>query len=144
MFKYNFIIIFVFIIVIIFQDPVLRAKFAGKPEHVVNYMFLLAEEVRLLMAKLGFRTFQEMIGRVDKLRFNPTANLAKAKLLNMSKILTSALDMNPDASIRGGSVCQEHNLKDRMVNSKYMKYLYSSTLHYITFIFSIYIYIYYL
>ena len=46
------------------QDPVLREKFAGKPEHVVNFFFMLAEEVRQFMAKLGFRTFQDMIGRL--------------------------------------------------------------------------------
>jgi glutamate synthase domain-containing protein 2/glutamate synthase domain-containing protein 1/glutamate synthase domain-containing protein 3 len=50
------------------QDPRLRAKFPGKPEHVVNYMRFVAGEVRALMATLGFRTMDEMIGRVDKLR----------------------------------------------------------------------------
>jgi glutamate synthase (NADPH) large chain len=49
------------------QDPVLRAKFTGQPEHVVNYFFFVAEEVRQLMAQLGFRTMQEMIGRSDHL-----------------------------------------------------------------------------
>jgi glutamate synthase domain-containing protein 2/glutamate synthase domain-containing protein 3 len=50
------------------QDPVLRAKFNGEPEHVINYFFFVAEEVRQLMAELGFRTVQEMIGRSDCLR----------------------------------------------------------------------------
>ena len=50
------------------QDPVLRKKFTGQPEHVVNYFFFVAEEMRALMAKLGFRTVAEMIGRVDKLK----------------------------------------------------------------------------
>ena len=49
------------------QDPVLRRKFTGQPEHVVNYFFFVAEEVRELMAQLGFRTFDEMIGRADLL-----------------------------------------------------------------------------
>jgi glutamate synthase (NADPH/NADH) large chain/glutamate synthase (ferredoxin) len=49
------------------HDPVLRKKFAGQPEHVVNYFFFVAEEVREIMAQLGFRTFEEMIGRSDKL-----------------------------------------------------------------------------
>ncbi len=49
------------------QDPELRKKFTGKPEHVVNYLFMVAEEAREIMASLGFRTFDEMIGRVDKL-----------------------------------------------------------------------------
>jgi glutamate synthase (NADPH/NADH) large chain len=49
------------------QDPELRKKFAGQPEHVVNYFFFVAEEVRELMAKLGFRSFDEMVGRADLL-----------------------------------------------------------------------------
>ncbi|RJX30161.1 MAG: glutamate synthase subunit alpha [Oxalobacter sp.] len=49
------------------QDPVLRAKFSGKPEHVVNYFFFVAEELRLIMAQLGLRTYQDLIGRVDLL-----------------------------------------------------------------------------
>ena len=49
------------------QDPVLRKKFTGQPEHVINFFFFIAEEVRELMAKLGFRTFSEMVGQVDKL-----------------------------------------------------------------------------
>ena len=47
------------------QDPVLRAKFTGKPEHVINYFFFVAEEVREYMAALGFRTFDEMIGQTE-------------------------------------------------------------------------------
>ena len=50
------------------QDPELRAKFTGHPEHLVNYFFFVAEEVRELMAQLGFRTMDEMIGRSDLLR----------------------------------------------------------------------------
>lgn len=96
------------------QDPELRAKFTGKPEHVINYMFLLAEDVRQIMAKLGFRTFQEMVGRTDKLCFSPTPNLAKAKLLNFSSILKNALELRPGASIRGGSVPQDMNLESRL------------------------------
>ena len=49
------------------QDPVLRAKFQGKPEHVINYFFFVAEEVRELMAALGFRKFEEMIGQTEVL-----------------------------------------------------------------------------
>ncbi len=49
------------------QDPVLRKRFTGTPEHVINFFFFIAEEVRELMAQLGFRTFNEMVGRVDKL-----------------------------------------------------------------------------
>merc|ERR1719183_17838 len=56
------------------QDPVLRKKFEGMPEHVVNYLMLVAEEVRTLMAKLGFRTMDEIIGQSDVLRADPAAN----------------------------------------------------------------------
>ncbi len=45
------------------QDPELRAKFAGKPEHVVNYLFMVAEDAREIMAKLGFRSIDDMVGR---------------------------------------------------------------------------------
>lgn len=50
------------------QDPVLRKKFTGQPEHVINYFFLMAEEIREIMAKMGFRTFDELVGRTDKLK----------------------------------------------------------------------------
>ena len=69
------------------QDPVLRKRFTGAPEHVINYFFFVAEEVRELMAQLGFRTFREMIGRMDRL--DTKAGLAhfKAKGLDLSKLL---------------------------------------------------------
>ena len=54
------------------QDPVLRKKFEGKPENVVNFFFFLAEQVRAYMAKLGFRRFEEMVGRADMLEMRPT------------------------------------------------------------------------
>ncbi len=53
------------------QDPVLRKRFTGKPEHVINFFFFIAEEVRELMAKLGFRTFNEMVGQVEQARHAP-------------------------------------------------------------------------
>jgi glutamate synthase (NADPH/NADH) large chain len=68
------------------QDPVLRAKFSGKPEHVVNYFFFVAEEARQLMAQLGVRRFQDLIGRVDLLDKSKAITHWKAKGLNFSKI----------------------------------------------------------
>src|SRR5690606_10095815 len=56
------------------QDPVLRKKFQGKPEHVIRFMFYVADEVREWMAKLGFRTIEEMVGRADRLRVNATSH----------------------------------------------------------------------
>jgi glutamate synthase (ferredoxin) len=69
------------------QDPRLRAKFAGKPEHVVNFFRFVAEEVREWMAKLGFRTIDEMIGRVDKLHVKKAVDHWKAQGLDFSAIL---------------------------------------------------------
>ncbi len=68
------------------QDPVLRAKFSGKPEHVVNYFFFVAEEARQLMAQLGIRTFDDLIGRVDLLDKSKAISHWKAKGLDFSKI----------------------------------------------------------
>jgi glutamate synthase domain-containing protein 3 len=69
------------------QDPVLRQKFAGKPEWVVNFFFLLAEGMREIMAGLGFRTINEMVGRVDMLDSRRAINHWKAKGLDFSAIL---------------------------------------------------------
>jgi len=69
------------------QDPVLRKRFTGQPEHVINFFFFVAEEVRQLMAQLGFRTFAEMIGRVDKLDMVPAINHWKAKGIDLSRLL---------------------------------------------------------
>jgi glutamate synthase (NADPH/NADH) large chain len=68
------------------QDPVLRAKFAGKPEHVVNFFFFVAEEAREIMAQLGIRTFDEMIGRTDLLDTKKSIEHWKAKRLDFSRI----------------------------------------------------------
>ena len=68
------------------QDPELRKKFTGKPEHVVNYFFFVAEEVREIMAKLGFRTLDELIGRADLLDMRKGIEHWKAKGLDFSRI----------------------------------------------------------
>ena len=69
------------------QNPVLREKFAGKPEHVVNLMTFIAEEVREIMAELGFRTLQEMVGRVDMLDARDAIEHWKAKGIDLTQIL---------------------------------------------------------
>ena len=69
------------------QDPRLRRKFAGTPEHVVNYFFFVAEEVRALMAKMGFRNFDEMIGRCDLLEYEPPKGHWKAGHLDLGPVL---------------------------------------------------------
>ncbi|MCG6861796.1 MAG: glutamate synthase large subunit [Chromatiaceae bacterium] len=70
------------------QDPELRTKFTGKPEHVVNYFFFVAEELRRIMAKLGFRTASEMIGQTDRLEMRRAVDHWKAKGLDFTKLLT--------------------------------------------------------
>ncbi len=69
------------------QDPILRARFTGAPEHVINYFFFVAEELRHIMAKLGFRKFEDMVGRVDLLDMRPAVDHWKAKGVDLSKIL---------------------------------------------------------
>ncbi len=70
------------------QDPELRKKFMGKPEYVINYFHFIAEELRQIMAKLGFRTFNEMVGRVDRLDVRKAIDHWKARGLDFSKILS--------------------------------------------------------
>ncbi len=72
------------------QDPELRKKFQGKPEHVVNYLFMVAKEMRMIMAELGFRTVNEMVGRVDALETVAAVDHWKAKGLDLSAILAPA------------------------------------------------------
>jgi glutamate synthase (NADPH/NADH) large chain len=69
------------------QDPILRARFVGQPEHVINYFFFVAEELRQIMAELGFRTMDEMIGRVDRLDMNRAIRHWKAQGIDLSRIL---------------------------------------------------------
>jgi glutamate synthase domain-containing protein 2/glutamate synthase domain-containing protein 1/glutamate synthase domain-containing protein 3 len=69
------------------QDPELRKKFAGKPDYAVNFFFLLAEEMREVMARLGFRTINEMVGRVDRLDTRKAIRHWKASGLDFSKVL---------------------------------------------------------
>src|SRR5207244_10827017 len=68
------------------QDPVLRKKFAGKPEHVVNFFFFVAEEARQIMAQLGFRSFNDLIGRSELLDKSQAISHWKAKGLDFSRI----------------------------------------------------------
>jgi len=78
------------------QDPVLRQKFAGKPEHVVNYLFMVAEDARQVMAELGFRTIEEMIGRVDCLETNAAIQHWKADGLDLTEMLTPIKKPHPE------------------------------------------------
>ncbi len=93
------------------QDPELRRKFAGKPEHVVNYFFLVAEELRRVMATLGLRTIDEMVGRTDLLEVDEQLLAAHPKLrtLDLSPILYQPVV--PDHYGRHQTLAQDHGLE---------------------------------
>ena len=96
------------------QDPVLRARFKGQPEHVINYFFFVAEEVREIMAKLGFRTINEMIGRTDRLDTVEAIKHWKAKGLDLSRILYKP-EMGPDVAVYHRE-SQDHKLDQALDN----------------------------
>ncbi|KAI4307123.1 hypothetical protein L6164_030342 [Bauhinia variegata] len=82
------------------QDPVLREKFAGEPEHVINFFFMVAEEMREIMSQLGFRTVNEMIGRSDTLEVDKEVVKSNEKLenINLSLLLRPAAELRPEAA----------------------------------------------
>ncbi|CAK9821685.1 Glutamate synthase [NADH] [Anthophora retusa] len=98
------------------QDPALRKKFEGKPEHVINFFFALAEEVRSYMASFGLRNFQDLIGRTDLLKVRSDISIEKAKTLRLDNILRNALELRPKTNIQGGSVKQDFQLENRLDN----------------------------
>jgi glutamate synthase (NADPH/NADH) large chain len=96
------------------QDPVLRRKFEGKPEHVVNYLFFVAEEARELMAKLGVRRMDELIGRSDLLDTRKGIAHWKAKGLDFSRIFH--LPQVPPEVARRHCETQDHGLDKALDN----------------------------
>ena len=97
------------------QDPELRKRFAGQPEHVVNFMRMIAQEVRELMAQLGFKQLNKMIGRSDRLEVRKAVDHWKAKGLDFSKIL-----FQPEVPTDVGRFCQkpqDHGLEKAMDNT---------------------------
>ena len=96
------------------QDPVLRAKFQGRPEHVVNYFFFVAEEVRQIMAQLGIRTFDEMVGRSDLLDMRRGVEHWKARGLDFTRLL--AMPAVESADQRRHSERQDHGLDKALDN----------------------------
>ena len=94
------------------QDPALRAKFQGTPEHVINFFFFIAEQVRQYMAQMGFRSFDEMVGRVDMLDTRQAIDHWKAKGIDFSAIL-----YNPEMPSRIARRCvqaQDHGLSEAL------------------------------
>ncbi len=96
------------------QDPVLRARFTGQPEHVVNYMFFVAEELRQIMADMGFRTVADMVGRVDRLDPRRMERHWKARGIDLARILHQ-VELKEGASLRQIGV-QDHGLEGAMDN----------------------------
>ncbi len=92
------------------QDPELRAKFAGQPEHVVNYIFMVAEDARQIMAELGFRSIDEMVGRSDVLQVDEAINHWKSDGLDLTSILKPAKPPRPGVGVRW-SKPQDHGLE---------------------------------
>ena len=97
------------------QDPALRAKFAGQPEQVINFFYYVIEELRGIMAKLGFRTINEMVGRAEMLRVDDSLRTPKTQHLDLAPITKPAHLMRPDAAtyrIRS----QDHKMYVRLDN----------------------------
>ncbi len=94
------------------QDPELRKKFSGKPEHVVNYFFFIAEEVRQIMAQLGIRKFDDMIGRTDLLDMRQGLEHWKARGLDFSRLFAQP---NVPADVPRFHVdVQDHNIENTL------------------------------
>ena len=94
------------------QDEELRKKFTGTPDHVINYFFFVAEEIREYMAKMGFRTFEEMVGRADKLKTREAVEHWKAKGLDLSALFHQ-VEADEGVSIHHAET-QNHHLDDSL------------------------------
>jgi glutamate synthase (NADPH) large chain len=94
------------------QDPELRKKFEGKPEYLINFMFFIAEEVRELMAQLGFRKFNHMIGQVEKISPHRPYDHWKARGLDLSRILYKPAQLYNTDSFRTKE--QDHELEGQL------------------------------
>ena len=101
------------------QDPELRKKFSGAPEHVINYFFMVAKELRMIMAELGFRTINDMVGRVDALHTNKAIDHWKAKGLDLTTILTPAAQ--PDEFLGSYAIHEQDHELDRALDLELME-----------------------
>jgi len=97
------------------QDPMLRKKFTGRPKYIVNYLFLVAEDTRQLMAELGFRTIDEMIGRTDALESREVIDHWKADGLDLAPILAPAFRPHDNVDVRC-TQSQDHALEKAIDN----------------------------
>ncbi|KAK0613827.1 hypothetical protein B0T14DRAFT_569832 [Immersiella caudata] len=97
------------------QDPELRKKFTGTPEHVINFFYYVANELRAIMAKLGFRTVNEMIGHVEVLKMREDLRTSKTANIDLSLILTPAHKLRPGVATFNVRK-QDHRLYVRLDN----------------------------
>ena len=97
------------------QDPELRKKFTGRPEHVIRLMRFLADDFRAIMARMGFRTVAEMVGRVDRLTVSAHAGHWKSEGLNLSAVLHRPVPP-PDLGPTCRAEFQDHGIKDALDN----------------------------
>ncbi len=98
------------------QDPELRKKFAGQPEHVTNYLFMVAKELRMIMAKLGFKTINEMVGRVDALQTESAVQHWKSRGIDLSLVLTKAKE--PEAFLGAYQIHQQDHGLDKAIDNR--------------------------
>src|SRR6185295_591799 len=98
------------------QDPELRKKFMGKPEHVINFFFFIAEEVREIMAELGFTKLEDMVGQSQMLEFSDVSDHWKARHLDLSVLLHKP-DVPPSVALRRMQ-SQDHELEKSLDNTK--------------------------
>ncbi len=101
------------------QNPELRKKFQGDPQHVINFMYFIAREMREIMAKLGYRTVDEMIGRSERLEMRKVAEHWKASQVDLSALLFQP-DVPADAP-RHCTIAQEHHLERTMDRKKLLE-----------------------
>jgi glutamate synthase (NADPH/NADH) large chain len=93
------------------QDKILREKFAGQPEHIINYLFMVAEEAREIMAEIGIKSIDELIGRVDLLVASKAVKHWKSKKIDLKALLVNASELRDGVAIRK-TVPQNHGIKN--------------------------------
>ncbi len=98
------------------QDPELRKRFAGKPEHVINFFFFIAEEIREIMAELGIRKVEDMVGQTQLLQFADVSDHWKARHLDLGVILHKP-QVGPDVAVRC-TMKQDHELEKSLDNTQ--------------------------
>jgi len=96
------------------QNPLLRKRFVGQPEHVINYFFFVAEELRQIMAEMGFRTIEEMVGRVDRIDTRRAVNHWKAEGVDLSRLLHQVTPA--EGTLLRQSGVQDHGLEAALDN----------------------------